>query len=82
MLDKDYYLQMPLLLNVMPWRYAHLPNVLLDCSGLPNLCHPDNTEIAEIGQDIRLPYEDSNSRVNVHGSYGHRDLVNLPSDAQ
>ena len=39
-------------------------------------------EIAEIGQDIRLPYEDSNSRENVHGSYGHRDLVNLPSDAQ
>ena len=30
---------------------------------------------------IRLPYEDPNSRENVHGSYGHRDLVNLPSDS-
>ena len=38
-------------------------------------------EIKEIGQDIRLPYEDPNSRENVHGSYGHRDLVNLPSDS-
>ena len=31
------------LLNLMPCRYDHLPNVSLDCSGLPNFCHSDNT---------------------------------------
>ena len=43
MLDKNYYLLMPLLVNIMPCRYDHLPNVSLDCSGLPNFCHSDNT---------------------------------------
>ena len=28
-----------------------------------------------------MPYEDSNSRENVHGSYGHREFVNLTSDS-
>ena len=34
-------------------------------------------EIKEFGQDIRLPYEDPNSRENVPWKLCHRDLVTL-----